>query len=131
MTTKEIGDLGEKLAVKYLRKKRYKILNRNLHVSHNELDIVALHKKSGMIVFVEVKTRTRSVDVDLYSPFGTPSSAVTKQKQLRTVQAARGFLHNNPKYNKYQPRLDVIEVYLNKESKKLLNVNHIENAFGV
>ena len=129
MTTKEIGDLGEKLAVKFLKKNRYKIINRNLHISHNELDIIALQKKDEMLVFVEVKTR--SVDNDLYSPFGTPSSAVTKQKQLRTVQAARGFLHNNPKYNKYQPRFDVIEVYLSKDNKNLLNINHIENAFGV
>ena len=129
MTTKEIGDFGEKLAVKYLKKNHYKLLSRNLHVSHNELDIIALHKKSKMLVFVEVKTR--SVNDDLYSPFGTPASAVTKQKQLRTVQAARGFLHDNPKFHKYQPRFDVIEVYLSKESKLLLKINHIENAFGV
>lgn len=129
MTTKEIGDLGERLVVKQLKKNHYKVLSRNLHVSHNELDIVALHKKTKMIVFVEVKTR--SVDDDLYSPFGTPASAVTKQKQSRTVQAARGFLKDNPKFNKYQPRFDVVEVYLSKESKRLLNINHIENAFGV
>jgi Holliday junction resolvase-like predicted endonuclease len=50
---------------------------------------------------------------------------------MRTVQAARGFLRDNPKFNKYQPRFDVIEVYLKKESKSLLNINHFENAFGV
>ena len=129
MTTKEIGDIGEKLAVKFLKKKRYKILSRNLHISHNELDIVALDKKNSMIVFIEVKTR--SFDDDLYSPFGTPASAVTKQKQIRTVQAAKGFLKENLRFSKYQPRFDVIEVYLKKESKSLLNINHIENAFGV
>lgn len=129
MTTKEIGDLGEMLVVKQLKKNHYKVLSRNLHVSHNELDIVALHKKAKTIVFVEVKTR--SVGDDLYSPFGTPASAVTRQKQLRTIQAAKGFLKDNPKFNKYQPRFDVIEVYLSKESRKLLNINHIENAFGV
>ena len=129
MTTKEIGDLGETIATKFLKKSKYKILNRNLHFSHNELDIVALHKKSKMIVFVEVKAR--SVNEDLYSPFGTPASAVTKQKQIRTVQAAKSFLRDNPKFNKYQPRFDVVEVYLKKEDKTLLNINHIENAFGV
>ena len=82
-----------------------------------------------MIVFVEVKAR--SVEDDLYSPYGPPSSAVTRQKQMRTLQAARGFLRDNPKFNKYQPRFDVIEVYLKKESKSLLNINHFENAFGV
>ena len=129
MTTKEIGDVGETIAVKFLKKNRYKILSRNLHVSHNELDIIAIHKKTNIIAFVEVKTR--SVDDDLYSPFGTPSSAVTKQKQTRLLQAARGFLNDNPKYNRYQPRFDIIEVYLKKENKTLLNVNHFENAFGV
>ena len=37
MTTKEIGDYGEKLAVKLLKKKHYRIINRNLHFSKNEL----------------------------------------------------------------------------------------------
>ena len=129
MTTKDIGALGENIAIKYLRKNKYKILDRNLHISHNELDIIALHKKSGIIAFVEVKTR--SVDIDLFSPFGTPGSAVTKQKQQRTIQAAKGYLNLNPKFNKYQPRLDVIEIYLSKQNKSLLKINHIENAFGV
>ena len=129
MTTKDIGAIGENAAVKILKKSRYKILARNIHISHNELDIVALYKKSGMIVFVEVKTR--SVNSDLYSPFGTPSDAVTKQKQMRTIQAARGYLNANPKLNKYQPRFDVIEVYLEKENKKIINTNHFENAFGL
>lgn len=129
MTTKDIGAIGENAAVKILKKSRYKILARNIHISHNELDIVALHKKSGMIVFVEVKTR--SVNSDLYSPFGTPSDAVTKQKQMRTIQAARGYLNANTRLNKYQPRFDVIEVYLEKENKKIINTNHFENAFGL
>lgn len=129
MTTKDIGAIGENAAVKFLKKSRYKILARNIHISHNELDIVALHKKSGMIVFVEVKTR--SVNSDLYSPFGTPSDAVTRQKQMRTIQAARGYLNANPRLNKYQPRFDVIEVYLEKENKKIINTNHFENAFGL
>ena len=129
MTTKEIGDFGENLAVRFLKKRHYKVLNRNLHFSHNELDIVALDKKQGFIVFVEVKTR--SVERDLYSPFGRPADAVTRSKQKRTVDAARGFLHANPKMNKYQPRFDVIEVYLDKENRALLEINHIENAFGV
>ena len=129
MNTKDIGNLGELLACKFLKKKRYKILENNLHVSHNEIDIVAFDKKQGFIVFVEVKTR--SVERDLYSPFGRPADAVTRSKQKRTVDAAKGFLHANPKMNKYQPRFDVIEVYLDKENRALLEINHIENAFVV
>lgn len=129
MTTKDIGDFGELLATKYLKKKHYKILQKNLHVSHNELDIVAIDKKGGFVVFVEVKTR--SVEKDLYSPFGRPADAVTKTKQKRTIEAAKGFLKSDLRMNKYQPRFDVIEIYLDKENQALLEINHIENAFGV
>ena len=41
MTTKDIGAIGENAAVKILKKSRYKILARNIHISHNELDIVS------------------------------------------------------------------------------------------
>ena len=38
-TTKDIGDVGEKAAVKFLKKDGYKIVGRNKHFSHNEIDI--------------------------------------------------------------------------------------------
>ena len=126
MTTTEIGRYGEKLAAKFLKKNRYKIIAKNSHQSHNELDIVAVNKE--YIVFVEVKTR--SVGEDLYSEYGTPAEAVTFSKQKRLISAARSFMTKNKKYYKKQPRMDVIEVYLNKENGKLLKINHFENAFG-
>lgn len=129
MKTIDIGRLGEDSAARYLKKKRFKILERNIHVSHNEIDIIALSKKQKLIVFVEVKART--VDNDLYSPFGTPASAVTKDKQQRTVSAAKGYLRNNVKFSEFQPRFDVIEIYLDRENKNIIKINHIENAFGV
>ncbi len=129
MNTTDIGRLGERAAAKYLKKNRYKILESNVYVSHNEIDIVAINKKDNVIVFVEIKTR--SVDDDLYSPFGTPASSVTKAKQTRTLEAAKGYLYTHKKMQDMQPRFDVIEVYLHKDSKEILKINHIENAFGV
>lgn len=129
MKTKDIGNIGENAAVRFLKNNKYKIIARNVHLSHNELDIVAVCKKSKTVAFIEVKAR--SVDDDLYSKFGSPASAVTKQKQARTIEAARAFLRENKKVRDLQPRIDVIEVYLHKEDLKLLKINHIENAFGV
>ena len=129
MKTKAIGDLGEKIAAKYLKSNKYKILAKNIHFSRNELDIIAIQKRCGVIAFVEVKTR--SVDEDMHLRFGVPSSSVTKQKQERTITAARAYLTQNPKFKTLQPRLDVIEIYLHKDNQKVLNINHIENAFGV
>jgi putative endonuclease len=129
MKTVDIGRLGEDKAARFLKKNKFKIIERNLHVSHNEIDLIAISKKQRIIAFVEVKART--VDKDLYSPFGTPASAVTKEKQQRTIAAARGYLKNARKYSDFQPRFDVLEVYLDREDMKVLKINHIENAFGV
>lgn len=129
MKTKQIGAIGENAAAKFLKRNGYKIIERNLHISHNELDIVAIHKRQKIIVFVEVKAR--SVDDDLYSRFGTPAASVSKEKQVRTIEAARAFLLASKKYSSLQPRLDVIEIFLRRESFEILNINHIENAFGV
>lgn len=129
MKTVDIGRLGEDKAAHFLKKNKFKIIERNLHVSHNEIDLIAILKKQRIIAFVEVKART--VDKDLYSPFGTPASAVTKEKQQRTIAAARGYLKNNVRYFDFQPRFDVLEIYLDREDMKVLKINHIENAFGV
>ena len=129
MKTVDIGRIGEDAAASLLKKQKLKVIERNIHISHNEIDIIAISKKQKLILFVEVKART--VDGDLYSPFGTPASAVTKEKQQRTLAAARGYMHSNKKYFDYQPRFDVIEIYLSKEDYKILKSNHIENAFGV
>ena len=88
MTTADIGKKGEKLAANFLKRNGYKILERNLHQSHNEIDIIASNKE--YIVFVEVKTRT--ANKDLFLPYGSPASAVTKEKQKRTVRAATNYL---------------------------------------
>ena len=118
MKTVDIGRLGEDQAARFLKKNKFKIIERNLHVSHNEIDIIAISKKQRIIAFVEVKART--VDKDLYSPFGTPASAVTKEKQRRTIEAARGYLRSNEKYFDFQPRFDVLEIYLDREDMKVL-----------
>ncbi len=62
MTTKELGDLGEKLACEYLVKKGYNILERNYRISFGEIDVICrkrwgLFKKNDKTIhFVEVKT---------------------------------------------------------------------------
>lgn len=124
MKAKSIGDYGEKIAKKYLKSNGYKILATNQHESHNEIDLIACD--SNFIVFVEVKTR--STDQSLHSPFGSPASAVDWRKKKRLIEAAKDYLFENNVYNK-QPRFDVVEVYLLKDTLRVLHINHIENAF--
>ena len=129
MKTIDIGALGENAAVAFLKKQGLKILGRNLHFSHNEIDVVAKDTKNKILVFVEVKTR--SLGEDMYLKYGAPSAAVTKQKQQRLIEAARSYIFDNCKFKDYQIRFDVTEVYISKTNFEIIKINHIENAFGV
>lgn len=53
--SKKIGNFGEKIAVKYIKSKGYKVINTNMKVGRMEFDIIA--NISGKIIFIEVKTR--------------------------------------------------------------------------
>ncbi len=123
ITTKEIGNIGENAATKFLKKCGYRIISRNKHISHNEIDIIAENKE--YIVFVEVKTRTANPEI--YSLYGTPATSVTKAKQSRLITAANVYLSQN--HTIKQPRMDVMEIWLDEE-KRILKINHIENAYG-
>lgn len=128
MKTVEIGRLGEAHAAKFLKKQGYRILEKNIHQSHNEIDLIVSDKQ--YLVFVEVKAR--SVAEDLYLSYGSPASAVDRQKQKRTVKAAQSYMSTCKKREaSKQPRMDVVEVFLEKETHRLLKINHIINAFGV
>ena len=126
MTTKEIGDIGERAAARFLRKNKYRIKGRNLHFSHNEIDIVAEDK--DYIVFVEVKTRSVDPSGAEYTP-DPPAKAVTRDKQSHLLAAARAYLKSE-KQSQKQPRMDVIEILIDKDTQKVLNINHIRNAYG-
>ncbi len=127
MSTQNIGRYGEKLSSRFLRRKGYRILDKNKHESHNELDIIACDKNT--VVFVEVKTRTVLAPSNI--PYGLAALAVDRRKQARTVEAASHYLRRlSKKHASKQVRFDVIEVYIDRSTNKLLDINHIENAFS-
>lgn len=116
---KELGNRGEKEAVTYLKKiKKLKIIKTNYSNFFGEIDIIA--KDKDCIVFVEVKTRT-SID------FGFASQAVDYKKQQKIIKMAQMYTKNA--YN-IPVRFDIIEVYIDKTNNSVININHIENAFG-
>ena len=108
----ELGKLGEQIAVEYLSKNKYQILERNFYCRQGEIDIVA--KDKDEIVFVEVKTRSN------YN-FGRPSEAVDYNKQKHIYRVAKYYLYKRNLLNLFV-RFDVIEVLI--ENGKF-NVNHI------
>ena len=119
------GNAGEDKAAEYLRQNGYRILHRNLHIGHDEIDIIAEDEK--YIVFVEVKYRKNSVHLKKY---GRPIRAVTKKKKQHIVFTAKHYLSHYPTTKK--PRIDVIEIISDCLPNGFveMNIKHYKNAFG-
>ena len=117
-TNKEFGALGEQYAVKYLKKLKYKILEKNYKSKLGEIDIIA--RDGGEIVFIEVKTRSAE-------PYLSGMYSVDKRKQFHILRTAAQYLKDH--HTDLQPRFDVIEIEVNRSSGELVSVNHIKAAF--
>ncbi len=119
MSTKELGDLAERIAVAFLEMKGYTILATNYRFQRNEIDVVA--RTGGRIVFVEVKCRTGPGR-------GLPCEAVGPAKMRRIVRAARGYLSERGLAER-PSRFDVVSVRMERGGLALL-VEHMVGAFG-
>ncbi|WP_298137935.1 YraN family protein [Flavobacterium sp.] len=111
----ELGKIGEKLAVEYLQKNGYEILETNWVFQKAEIDIIA--QKENVIAIVEVKTRS-SID------FGLPQDFVKPNKIQFLVKAANEYIISNDL--DFEIRFDIIAIYKEKE---VYNIEHIEEAF--
>ncbi len=118
MTTKEIGDCGERVAVRYLENKGYEIIERNFRMKMGEIDIIA--ECDATVVFVEVKTRKSNT-------YGEPSEYVNAKKQAHIKNTAMVYM----KSIDMDVRFDVIEVMyeLIYGEMEITKINHIEGAF--
>ena len=116
---KLLGAFGEDAACRYLRRRGYKILDRNYACRLGEVDIVA--RKGRFVVFVEVKLRKNA-------DFGAAAEYVTAAKQQRVILTAERWLQQHPV--ELQPRFDVVEVYApaGLDTKKP-EIHHLEDAY--
>lgn len=115
MYTQKIGKFGEDEAEKYLRKKGYKILERNFNCRCGEIDIIAL--ENNEIVFIEIKARASL-------KYGYPSEAVTKYKLKHIYKTAEYYLYTRKLQNQ-NTRIDVIEVYIKNNQ---VIINHLKQV---
>ncbi len=108
---KLLGRTGEIKAVKYLKKRGYKIIGKNLKNKFAEIDILAY--KDNIYYFCEVKTRSSEA-------FGAPSLAVNYKKQAKY----RAFAEWYTVKQNLQSDIGFIVVEIVGEQ-----INLIENAF--
>ena len=133
MQKTEIGNKAELEACKFLLSQNVKIIEQNFKaLPYGEIDIIALDtssqgskdsgSQSGMtvsddsiLIFVEVKYRK-------YTSFGTAQEMVSKSKQQKIINTANIFLEQNPQYQNYECRFDVIAINNN-------DIEWIKDAF--
>jgi putative endonuclease len=111
----DFGAHGEDIAIDYLRRKGYTILDRNWRSGHKEIDIVARHDDT--VVFVEVKARANTF-------YGNPEDAVTRRKMHLLVLAADAYLRYNA--IDMEVRFDVITITGTVDKPF---IRHYERAF--
>jgi len=115
---REIGTLGESLAVKALKKRGYHIVALNHRCKLGEIDIIA--KDGDSLAFVEVKTRRTG-------RFGEPKMAVTADKQRKISMVALDYLKETGQTNE-KARFDVVAIRLSQGGPK---IEIIKNAFDL
>ena len=113
------GQLAESLAEHMLRKKGYRIVERNLRLAGGELDLIA--EKHGTLVFIEVKARRGN-------QFGGAPYAISTRKKQQIIKLALCYLSKHGLTNT-QCRFDAILVVGTQEHSP--EVTHIEQAFEV
>lgn len=112
-----LGKEGEELAVRFLKRKGYGVLEKNYRTPFGEIDIIA--RDGDSLVFIEVKARRDDT-------FGSPFEAVNSRKREKIRKVALSYMK---KLRKEVPaRFDVLSIrYENGERK----IDHIRDAFEV
>jgi len=116
---KRLGQSGEDLACRFLKKQGYKILGRNLRYKFGEIDILA--EDGEDIVLVEVKTKTSS-------DFGQPFEEVDYFKKKKLEQLCRFLTQKYPEKN---IRVDVVSIEIGLpagEAGERPKIEHLKNA---
>jgi len=107
MNRKDLGSWGEKIAVGYLKKHGYQIVETNFRCRQGEIDIIA--QDNEYLVFIEVRTRKG------YG-FGTPEESVNVTKQKKLVSLAFAYLQTHRNHSSLW-RFDVVAVELDRKGK--------------
>ena len=121
----DLGKLGEELAVEFLQKSGYEIVERNWTFQKAEIDIIA--KIGDTLAVIEVKTRS-SLD------FGLPQDFVKPKKIQLLVKAVNEYIIS--KDLDVEVRFDIIAITASNTNSlpiqkdgKSFEIEHLIDAF--
>jgi putative endonuclease len=112
------GELGERIAERWLRRQGWRVVQRRYRSGHRDIDLVV--ERDGTVAFVEVKARRGS-------QFGDPVEAVNWNKQRQLIRSASTWIDRHGKPSECY-RFDVVGVLVEGER---VRVRHIANAFSL
>ena len=113
------GELGERAARTFLRRRGLKFLAANFRSDRGEIDLI--FRDNDCLAFVEVKTRSSE-------EWTRPAAAVNAERRRRLSRAALDYLRllKNPRV---KVRFDIVEVLL--AEGKVREVRHLPNTFAM
>ncbi len=113
-----LGERGERLAARWLTRRGYRILHRNLTIGRDEADLVAVDPGGRTLVIIEVKTRS--------SVTPPPEAGLTRvtQRHLERFSARLGRRHE---YRDLPVRIDAIAIVWPAGGKP--DIRHYKDAF--
>lgn len=118
MKKQKLGKKAEQLAVKWLKRKGYRIVEKNFRSRLGEIDIIA-HQKN-YICFIEVKART-------HEKYGKAEEAIINRKKQKLKKVAQYYIFKNGiSLDNYLLRFDVLTIDF---SARLPKIELIKNAF--
>jgi putative endonuclease len=115
MEKKNLGELGEDIALRHLLSKEYQLLSKNWRFKHKEIDLVMKDKEN--LVIVEVKTRKTNLHE-------SQDEMIPRKKQQFLIAAADAFIMKHD-INE-ETRFDVIIIHFDRNKPV---INHIKDAF--
>ena len=112
------GELGERIAARWLVRKGWRVLARRFRSGHRDIDLIV--ERSGTVAFVEVKARRGAW-------FGDPVEAVHWRKRRELVRSASVWVDRHGRSVAAAIyRFDVVGVLVEGER---VRIRHVENAF--
>lgn len=112
-TTLDQGRHAEQACCEYLQQQGLKLLQKNFHGRHGEIDLIMLDKK--ILVFVEVRYRKNNA-------YGGALASITATKQKHIVATAELFLQQHPNYKNV--RIDVVGMSKTTQNDTQESFNH-------
>lgn len=117
--TQKTGEIGENIAVKFLVKHNFTILDRNYTKKWGEIDIIA--EKQNKIYFVEVKSVIREIldDANKKNLDGyRPEDNMHPWKMRRMSRIIQTYLLSKNFEDTKEWQIDLLVVYLDLKNKK-------------